>query len=345
MIVSLNSPRMKALNLLVATDLVSNTDVRELSRYAAIYKLADLEERKLSDLLSVVDCLLVFSWPAILTRDNLQLMTSLRFIQSILAGVNHIPFSELNRKVIVSSNAGAYSSEVAEYAWALLLSAAKRIVDMHNSIKDEKWTLRRTVDTGRDITVLNGKTLGVLGYGGIGSSVSQMAMGWGMRICAYRRSGRRAKGVRFFHGKNGLSSILRESDAVVLALPLTKQTAHIISEKELVVMKPAAILVNVARGELVNEKAMYDHLTSNPNFRYATDVWWYREGRESLKTDYPFLSLPNFVGTPHLSGPSGLATGKPVRLAVENTIRFLKGQKPKNVVDPSEYLARDPQPY
>ncbi len=336
---------MKALNLLVATDLLSNTDVRELSRYAAIYKLADVEERKLTDLLSVVDCLLVFSWPAILTRDNIPLMTRLRFIQSILAGVNHIPFSELNRKVIVSSNAGAYSSEVAEYAWALLLSAAKRIVDVHTSIKDEKWTLRRTVDTGRDITVLNGKALGVLGYGGIGTSVSKMATGWGMRICAYARRSRRVRGVRFFQGENGLSSILRESDAVVLALPLTKQTTHIISEKELAVMKPAAILVNVARGELVNEKAMYDHLTSNPNFRYATDVWWYREGRESLKTNYPFLSLPNFVGTPHLSGPSGLATGRPVRLAVENTIRFLKGQKPKNVVDPSEYLAQDPQPY
>ena len=336
---------MKARNLLVATDLVCNSDIRELSRYATIYNLADYEGGKLSELLPVIDCLIVFSWPTVLTSDNMRLMMRLRFIQSILAGVNHIPFSELDGSVIVSSNAGAYSSEVAEYAWALLLSAAKRIVDMHNSVKDEKWSLRRTVDTGRDITILNGKTLGILGYGGIGASVSRMASGWGMRIYAYARSIRRVKGVRFFQGANGLSDILRESDAVVLALPLTKQTTHVISEKELAAMKPEAIMVNVARGELVDEKAMYDHLTSNPNFRYATDVWWYREGRESLKTDYPFLSLQNFVGTPHLSGPSGLATGKPVRLAVENTIRFLKGQNPRNVVDPSEYLAQDPQPY
>ncbi len=336
---------MKARNLLVATDLVTDKDVRELSRHAGVYKLADYEGGKLSDLLPLVDCLLVFSWPAVLTRDNLRLMTSLRFIQSILAGVNHIPFADLNRNVIVSSNAGAYSDEVAEYAWALLLSAAKRIVDMHNSVKDQKWTLRRTVDLGRDITILNGKTLGILGYGGIGASVSKMASGWGMRIYAYARSSKRLKGVRFFQGENGLSHILRESDAVVLTLPLTNQTTHIVSEKELAEMKPAAIVVNVARGELVDEKAMYDHLTANPNFRFATDVWWYREGRESLKTDYPFLSLPNFVGTPHLSGPSGLATGKPVRLAVENTIRFLKGLQPRNVVDPSEYLAQDPQPY
>jgi phosphoglycerate dehydrogenase-like enzyme len=336
---------MKAHNLLVATDLVDDKDVRELSRHAAVYKLADYKGGKLSDLLTVVDCLLVFSWPAILTKENLQLMTRLRFIQSILAGVNHIPFTDLNKNVIVSSNAGAYSDAVAEYAWALLLSAAKRIVDMHNSVKDGKWTLRRTVDTGRDITVLNGKTLGMLGYGGIAASVAKKAAGWGMRIYAYARTSRHVKHVRFLQGKNGLSDLLRGSDAVVLALPLTNQTTHIISENELAVMKPGAIIVNVARGELVDERAMYDHLTANPNFRYATDVWWYREGRESLKTDYPFLSLPNFVGTPHLSGPSGLATGKPVKLAVENTIRFLKGLKPKNTVDPSEYLAQDPQPY
>src|SRR5712692_6476472 len=336
---------MKRQNLLISTDLVDGENVDKLSRYATVYKLADLDEDKLSFLLPTIDCLLFFSWPSLLTRDNIQAMTRLRFIQSILAGVNHVPFVDLKKTVIVRSNAGAYSDEVAEYAWALLMSAAKRIVDMHNSIKEEKWTLRRTVDTGRDVTILRGKTLGILGYGGIGAAVAKIARGLGMQVSAYSRSSRSVKGVKFFHEQNGLSRFLRESDAVVLALPLTKQTTHIIASKELSGMKRAAILVNVARGELVDEKAIYDHLAANPNFRYGTDVWWYREGRESLKTDYPFLSLPNFVGTPHLSGPSGLATGKPVKLAVENMIRFLKGLKPRNIVDPSEYVAQDPQPY
>jgi phosphoglycerate dehydrogenase-like enzyme len=107
-------------------------------------------------------------------------------------------------------------------------------------------------------------------------------------------------------------------------------------------MKKDGILVNVARGELVDEKAIYGHLVANPNFRYATDVWWYRENRESLKTDFPFLSLPNFIGTPHVSGPSGLATGQPVKLAVENTIRYLKGLRPRNIVDPEEYKTSYP---
>jgi len=269
-------------------------------------------------------------------------MTSLRFIQSILAGVNHIPFASLNKSVIVSSNAGAYSDEVAEYALALLLSAAKRVVELHVSLRDQKWTLKRTLDEGSEITVLREEVLGILGFGGIGSVVGRIAKGFGMQIYAYSRKKSAAKGVKFFTGPSGLSELLKKSDGVVVALPLTSQTARIMNAERLSEMKKDGILVNVARGELVDEKAMYEHLVANPNFRYATDVWWYRENRESLKTDFPFLSLPNFIGTPHVSGPSGLATGQPVKLAVENTIRYLKRLRPRNIVDQQEYKTSYP---
>jgi phosphoglycerate dehydrogenase-like enzyme len=328
-------------NLLIGTD-VDEKSVKMLSRYSSVYKLVDLAEDGLDELLPSIDSLLVFSWPRQLTSDRLRRMTSLRFIQSILAGVNHIPFASLNSNVIVSSNAGAYSDEVAEYALALLLSAAKRVVELHVSLREQKWTLKRTLDEGSEITILGERLLGVLGFGGIGSVVGRIATGFGMQVYAYSRKKPAAKGVRFFTGASGLTELLKKSDAVVLALPLTSQTARIINAERLSVMKKDAILVNVARGELVDEKAMYDHLVANRNFRYSTDVWWYRESRESLKTDYPFLSLPNFVGTPHVSGPSGLATGRPVQLAVENTIRFLKGLRPRNIVNPEEYKTRYP---
>src|SRR5436309_8140097 len=329
-------------NVLVCTDVVDDKSIRALSKYSKVYKLADFTEDRLNEVLPSIDCLLVFSWPSQLTSQRLQEMTSLRFIQSILAGVNHIPFASLNESVIVSSNAGAYSDEVAEYAWALLLSAAKRIVELHVSLREQKWTLKRTLDAGTEVTILREKVLGILGFGGIGTSVARMAHGFGMRVYAYSRRAKAVKGVKIFDGEDGLSSVLRESDAVVLALPLTNQTTRIINRERLSAMKNTCILVNIARGELVDEKALYDHLVANPNFRYATDVWWYRESRETLKTDYPFLSLPNFIGTPHVSGPSGLATGRPVKLAVENTIRFLKGLRPENIVDPREYVTSYP---
>jgi len=224
----------------------------------------------------------------------------------------------------------------------LLLSAAKRVVELHVSLREQRWTLRRTLDEASEITVLREKVLGVLGFGGIGSVVGRIAKGFGMQVYAFSRKKSAVKEVTFFTGTSGLTNLLKRSDAVVLALPLTSQTARIINAERLSEMKKDAILVNIARGELVDEKAMYEHLVANPNFRYATDVWWYRESRESLKTDYPFLSLPNFIGTPHVSGPSGLATGRPVQLAVENTIRFLRGLKPRNIVNPEDYKTSYP---
>lgn len=329
-------------NLLIGTDVVDENNISRLSKNSRVYKLSEQTEESLATILPQIDCLLVFSWPKELTTDNLRKMTGLRFIQSILAGVNHIPFASLEKEVIVSSNAGAYSEEVAEYAWGLLLSAAKRIVELHVSLRDEKWTLRRTLDKGSEVSILKDKVLGILGFGGIGTEIASIARGFGLRIYAYTRAARRVKGVKTFNGPNGLSELLRQSDFVVLALPLTSQTAKIIDGKRLAEMKTEAILVNIARGELVDEKAVYDRLVANPSFRYATDVWWYRESRESLKTDFPFLSLPNFIGTPHVSGPSGLATGKPARQAVDNVIRFLKGLRPSNVVDRNEYLTAYP---
>ena len=139
--------------------------------------------------------------------------------------------------------------------------------------------------------------------------------------------------------------VLAESDAVIISLPLTRFTNKIVGADKLAMMKKDAILVNIARGELVDEAALYEHLKANPDFRYATDVWWYREGKESLQTAHPFFELPNFIGTPHASGPSGLATGKPVKLAVENVIRFLRGLRPKNIVNRAEYLVTDRQEY
>ena len=336
--------RMKRekLNLLLGTDVVNENNITRLSKYSKVYRLGEQTAESLATILPQIDCLLIFSWPKELTPDNLQKMTTLRFIQSILAGVNHIPFANLRKEVIVCSNAGAYSEEVAEYAWGLLLSAAKRIVELHLSLREEKWTLRRTLDKGTEVSILKDKVIGILGFGGIGTTVARIAQGFGMRVYGYTREPRRVEGIKTFNGLNGLSELLRRSDYVVLALPLTSQTAKIIDARRLAEMKKDGILVNIARGELTDEKAVYDHLVANPNFRYATDVWWYRESRESLKTDFPFLSLPNFIGTPHVSGPSGLATGKPARLAVDNVIRFLRGLKPNNIVDRNEYLTDYP---
>jgi len=329
---------------LITTDVVDPGSIRALSKYARVFSSTALDEASLGQLLPSINILLVFFWPSFLTPENLSRMSNLRLIQSILAGVNHIPFAQLDKRVVVCSNAGAYSDEVAEYAWSLLLSAAKRIVDFHNAVKTDQWTLRRTLG-GKEVTILEEKTLGILGYGGIGSAVARIGKGFNVKIYGFSRKPVRENGVRSFQGDKGLLRVLAQSDAVIVSLPLTKFTNKIIDADKLATMRKDAILVNIARGELVDETALYEHLKTNPDFRYAADVWWYREGRESLKTLHPFFELSNFIGTPHVSGPSGLATGKPVKFAVANVLRFLRGLKPKTIVDPAEYLVTDRQEY
>ncbi len=326
-------------NLLVTTDLLDKASVKLLSKYANVFLASELGENEILERLPSIDAMMIFSWPSFLTRGNLEKMNQLRFIQSILAGVNHIPFSNLGEGIVVSSNAGAYSDEVAEHAWGLLLSAAKRIVEQYTHIREGRGVLIRHGDAAQGVYILKGKTLGILGYGGIGASVARIAEAFGMKTYALSRREKNAPGVTLLHGKRGLAEVLKKSDAIVLALPLDKFTTRIIDEDKLSVMKKSMVLVNIGRGELVDEKALFHHLKATPGFRYATDVWWFKDGRESLTTNYPFISLPNFVGTPHVSGPSGLATGRPIKLAVENTLRFLRDHTPKNVVDPSDYLA------
>ncbi len=331
--------QMSRQNLLITTDLVDGASIRRLSRYAKVFLANRVDQKSLPALLPSVDAVMIFSWPKFLTQQTMAGMSRLRFIQSILAGVNHIPFNIIDKKIIVASNAGAYSGPVAEYAWGLLMAAAKRIVEHHTAIREGRAVLVRHGDAARGIRILKGETLGILGYGGIGAAVAGMAKCFGMRVIALTRKETRASGVTLVRGKRGLEQVLKESDALVITLPLTRTTTRIINKDRLSRMREQAVLVNVARGELVDEEALYNHLKAHPNFCYATDVWWYKEDRESLETGHDFRSLPNFICTPHVSGPSGLATGEPIKIAVENTLRFLRAAPLKHIVDPSEYAS------
>ncbi len=323
--------------VLVTSERVGQEDLGRLSKVADVVESWKLDERAILDVLPQIDAAIVLSWPSFLTRENLTGMKRLRFVQTVMVGVNHVPFRDLPERVVVCSNAGAFSLEVGEHAWGLLLAAAKKIVETHISVREGGRAIASFRGEEKDVTVLKGKTMGIAGFGGIGRAVTKYARACGMKVVAFNRSRREEPGVTFLYGRKGLERLLAVSDAVLISLPLTKSTDRLIGAKELSSMKRDAIVVNVARGDIVDQVALYEHLAANPSFRYATDVWWFKEGSETLETERPFARLPNFIGTPHVSGPAGLAGGGPQRVAVENMIRYLRGLKPKNVVDRSEY--------
>jgi phosphoglycerate dehydrogenase-like enzyme len=320
---------------LLIPDNLDRKYIERLEKFAQVVRFSEAKENL--EILSEINALLVLNWPSFISRENIQRMRKLEFIQSILVGVNHIPIRDLPENVIICSNAGAYSTEVAEYALALLLSAAKKICEFNRRIKQGELEFSNYKDDVNSIEVLEGKNLGIIGYGGIGRKIAQMGRSFGMKIHAYVRRKLNEQSVMFYHGKDGLEELLRKSDFVVLSIPLTKETYNMIGEKELKLMKENCILVNVARGDIVNQEALYNHLLNHKQFRYATDVWWFEGDKETMRTKYAFSKLCNFICTPHISGPTSLLRGKPYENAVENTIRFLMGMKPFNVVRREEY--------
>jgi len=307
--------------------------------HADVFWLDDLEEAELDRVLPSVDALLVQTWwPDHLTPERVSRMGRLRFIQSGMAGVNHIPFKLLGKRVMVSSNAGGFSVGVAEFAVALMLAAAKRVVKLDYALRTGGFEPESVGRLFREVVILRGRTLGILGYGGIGRAAGSIGRALGMNVVAYSRHASAEKDARVFHGGEGMLRVLSKSDAVVIALPLSKLTVGLIGAAELAAMKTDAILVNVARAEIVDEEALYKHLVEHKEFTYATDVWQIKRGKETYSSPFPFLKLQNFIGTPHVAGGSSALSGEPGRAAVENLLRYLKGDAPQNVVDPSEYI-------
>jgi glycerate dehydrogenase len=218
-----------------------------------------------------------------------------------------------------------------------MLAAGKRIVRLDRDVRKRGFKRPSTLEVGRDVLILKGKVLGILGYGGIGRTVAKLGKAFGMDVVVFSRRTIEERGVVSLQGRAGLETVLRDCDVLILALPLTRSTKKMIGGTELSMMKRNSVLVNVARAEIIEEEALYRRLVDNKDFIYATDVWWMKDGRESYSPDLPFLKLDNFVGTPHVSGPSAVVGGGPARNAVRNLLRFFRGEELLNVVDRSEY--------
>lgn len=263
---------------------------------------------------------------------------NLRLVQPLVAGVDHLPFDRLPPSTIICSNAGAYSTSVAEHAMALLLSAAKDIPARTDEIR--RGVFEQTVMN----TALAGSTVLILGMGGIGTEVADRCKAFGMRVVGVGRLSARKPGG---DGRtlDDLPQLLPTADAVVIALPLTLATEGLVDRRFLSAMKDDAILVNIARGRHIVEDDLYEHLKAHPRFRAALDVWWtYPEGGRGRPFHRPFHELPNVIMTPHIANAIPVQRRKAMEAAVENVLRFVRGEVPRNVVDRSEYAARGASP-
>jgi phosphoglycerate dehydrogenase-like enzyme len=295
--------------------------------------LEDLPEDERDAAWSTADVVVSRGFPREFPRDFRAKASQVRLIQALVAGVDHLPFERFPPGAIVCSNVGAYNVSVAEHAMALLLAAAKDTAARTEEIR------RGVFDQSVMSKGLAGSTAVILGMGGIGTEIARRCKAFDMRVVGVARS--RGAG----HGAadaivpiGGLSNELPHADAVILALPLTRSTRGLVDRAFLAQMKDDAILVNIARGKLIVEDDLFDHLKSHPRFRAALDTWWtYPDAKQGRPFHRPFHDLPNVVMTPHVAGMVPGQRARAMEAALDNVVRFLRGETPRNVVDPTDY--------
>jgi len=216
---------------------------------------------------------------------------------------------------------------------AVTLALARRLPQRHTEMARGEFGMWKPVLT------LDGAVCVILGFGGIGKATARMMRAFGARIHAVNTSGASSEPADFIGTLADLDQVLAEADVLVIALPLTRATRGLIGARELALMKPTAILVNVGRAAIVDERALYEHLRDHTDFCAGLDAWWREPGPGSaFATEYPFFDLPNMIGSPHNSGVTDGALQVGARMAAENVRRFLRGEAVIGVVRREEYL-------
>ncbi len=300
-----------------------------LGQLASVTFLRDVPAADRESELSAAEILLSWHPSKELRPEEWDVLGRVRLIQLISAGADHVPFANLPPEATLASNAGAYAEPMAEHVLAMALALAKRLLVEHENLSHGEFN--QAVPN----QALGGGTCGILGFGGIGQATARLMRAMGMKVFALNRSGRTQEPIDFIGTLDDLESVLRVSDVVVVALPLTAATRSLIGSRELTWMKPEAILINVARGAIIDEEALYEHLKRHQDFKAGIDAWWVEPFLHGeFRTDYPFLELPNVLGSPHNSAivPGAMTEG--LRRAGENVRRYLSGRPLAGIVRP-----------
>ncbi len=257
-------------------------------------------------------------------------MPALRATSTISVGYDNFDVDALNnRQILLMHTPYALTETVADTLMALVLSTARRVVEVAERVKAGEWTKSIGPDWfGVDV---HGKTLGIVGMGRIGLALAQRAhFGFNMPVLYNARRHHQEAEERFDARYCELDTLLQEADYVCLILPLTEETHHMIGKAEFKKMKKSAIFINAGRGPVVDEKALIDALQQGEIHAAGLDVF----EQEPLPVDSPLLSMANVVALPHIGSATHETRYNMAATAVDNLIDALKGKVEKNCVNP-----------
>ena len=268
--------------------------------------------------------------------DVFQAAHRLKVVSQLGVGVDNIDVAEATRRgVLVGNTPGVLAKATADIAFGLLMSAARRISEGDRGLRAGNWKMQYhpMVWLGAEV---HGATLGIIGMGQIGVEMAKRARGFDMRVIYYSRTRKleleSQLGMEYFEP----SDLLSTADFVTLHIPLTLETRHFIGERELRLMKPTAILVNTARGAVVDSQALYTALKEGWISGAALDV----TDPEPILPDDPLLTLDNLVITPHIGSASIDSRRRTCLLAARNVVAGIEGRRLEACANPEVYAAK-----
>ena len=270
-----------------------------------------------------------------ITGEVLDREPQLKVISNFAVGYDNVDVPAATaRGVAVCNTPGVLTETTADFAWALLMAAARRVVEGVDYVRAGRWrTWGPMLLLGRDLT---GATLGIVGFGRIGREVAKRARGFEMTILVYDavrdEAAERELGVTY----RPLDDLLREADFVTLHVALTPETEGMIGGRELRLMKREAILVNAARGPVIDTGALVAALREGEIGGAALDV----TDPEPLPADHPLIALPTALVVPHMASATVASRDRMAELAARNLLAVLAGEQPPHIVNPEALAAR-----
>ncbi|WP_419394095.1 2-hydroxyacid dehydrogenase [Cytobacillus praedii] len=261
-------------------------------------------------------------------EEILSKATKLKVISNMAVGYNNIDIEAASKKgIMVTNTPGVLTETTADLTFALLMATARRITEASAFLRDGQWQTWSPMQlTGQDIYQ---STIGIIGLGRIGEALARRAKGFNMNILYHSRNRKLQAEEELGLHFASLEDLLRKSDFVCIMTPYTTDTHNMIRKEHFQLMKDSAILINTARGGIVNENDLYQALSLGQIWAAGLDVF----EQEPVSLDHPLLTLPNVVTLPHIGSASIVTRMKMAEVASDNLLRVLNGEIPRHVVN------------
>ena len=269
------------------------------------------------------DASIILTNKTVISANVISACPNLRYIGVLATGYNVVDIAEAKKHGIIVANVPAYSTPtVAQLTMALLLEIALHVGHHSRVVHEGKWSACRDFAFwDYPLMELAGKTFGIVGYGSIGKAVAKLAQAFGMNVLAYSRHG-----AEEFHTE--LDELYAKADIVSLHCPLTAENTGMINKETIAKMKDGVIILNTARGGLINEADLREALLSGKVYAAASDVTC----KEPINADSPLLGLDNMIITPHIAWAATEARQRLLSVAIDNVRQYRCGNPQNNVV-------------